>query len=175
MLKRRFANSVEGDFSSKYIDDDFLKGYVCCNKLRCDRPLIVYNGAENVRIKDNDFTWLLVYPDNSNYAITIIFDDKMNLVEWYFDISKKIGVENDVPYEDDLFLDMVINPTGQVLIIDEDELLDAKMKGIVTDEDVELAYSTLNHLKDLYGQNLQYLKSLTKHLCELFDLKFRFK
>lgn len=171
MLKRRFANSIEGDFHLKKIDEKFFKGYVCCNRLKCNERVMVYDGTKTVCIRDDGYVWILVYPDGANYAITIIFDDKMRLVQWYFDIAKQVGTENGVPYEDDLFLDLVITAEGQSLVLDEDELLEAGESGVITSSDIELAYSTLELLKQRYGANVQGLRVFTGQLCNQFDLK----
>ena len=174
MLKRRFANSIEGDFHLKYLNEKFFKGHVCCNKIWCNSPVVVNDGTKDVCIRDDGYIWFLVYPDDSNYSITIIFDDKMRLVQWYFDIAQQLGIENGVPYEDDLFLDLVITDEGQLLVLDEDELLEARQSGVIGDADVELAYSTLELLKKKYGTDVMGLKIFTKQLCRQFNLEYNF-
>ena len=99
-----------------------------------------------------------------SYALTIMFDDKQNLIEWYFDVSKNVGVENGVPYDDDLYLDLVITPQGNKLVLDEDELKEALSRCEITEEDVTLAYNTLEELDKKYVQNMRELKSLTHFL-----------
>ena len=74
---------------------------------------------------------------------------------------KKIGLENGIPFEDDLYLDMIITPNGEKIIIDEDELLEARKKEIITQEDVDSAYKTLKEkLKENKDKNIeiQYFK-----------------
>ena len=39
-----------------------------------------YNGKENICIRDNNYEWIEVYPENGKYAITIMYDDKGNLI-----------------------------------------------------------------------------------------------
>lgn len=172
MLKRRFANSTEGDFKIKYIDDEIFSGHICCVKVRCEKPLVVNDGSREICIKDDDYTWILLYPSGSNYAITVIFDAGNRLVEWYFDIAKNVGVERGIPYEDDLFLDMVITPEGCELILDEGELQDAKSAGIIDENDVNLAYKTLHYLEGKFANNISGLKLLTNFACEELGLKY---
>lgn len=170
-LKRRYAFNKNDNYRLLKIDESFFKGYACFLKLKnVEKPLIVYNGNENICIKDNDFEWIEVYPTNENYAITIMYDNKGNLIEWYFDISKKIGIENGIPYEDDLYLDLVITPNGERIVIDEDELLNAKENGDITQEDVKLAYEVLKKLDNKYVNNLNELKNLTNYLLSKFKL-----
>ena len=124
--ERRYSNKVEGDYTQKRVDEEYFKGYICNVKIKdVNKPLIVNNGVSEICIKDNGYEWFEVYPDNENYAITIMFDEKLNLIEWYFDIAKEVGIENSIPYEDDLYLDMIITPDGQKLVLDEEELIDA--------------------------------------------------
>lgn len=169
-MKRRYANKVEGIYVQKRVDEDYFKGYVCNVKIiDVEKPLIVNNGINEVCIKDNGYEWFEVYPDNKNYALTIMFDNKLNLIEWYFDIAKEVGIENGIPYEDDLYLDMVVTPDGQNLVLDEEELNEAFRRGEISQFDVDLAYQTLKELEKMYVCNIDNLVNLTNKFCELFE------
>ena len=170
-MKRRYANEVNGDYSQKKIDSIEFKGYACYIKIKdVKRPLIVNNGKEEICIKDNGYEWIEVYPENGKYAITIMLDDNHNLIEWYFDISKKIGLENGIPFEDDLYLDMIITPNGEKIIIDEDELLEAREKEIITQEDADSAYKTLKEIESKYANNIDELIELTNYILSIFKI-----
>ena len=97
-----------------------------------------------------------------------MFDNNKNLIEWYFDVSKQIGIENGIPYEDDLYLDYVIMPDKKEIILDEDELLNAVEIGDITEEDKELAYKVVEQLKTKYYDNFESLKELTNELYNSF-------
>ena len=171
-MKRRFACDPNDNYSILEIKEPFFKGHAVFLKLQnIEKPLIVYNGEKNICIKDNNYEWIEVYPTEGKYAITIMYDDKGNLIEWYFDISKKTGLENGIPYEDDLYLDMIITPNGKKIVLDEEELLEAKDNGIITQEDVENAYKTLSELDSKYVQNLDELIRLTDFLLSKFKAK----
>lgn len=171
-MKRRFANAVEGDYFQEKIENVDFKGYVSYIKIKnVKEPLIVNNGKNKICIKDENYEWFEVYPDNGKYAITIIFDNNDNLIEWYFDISKNIGLENGIPYEDDLYLDMIITPIGEKIIIDENELLEALKNGDITQEDVDSAYQTLDYLENKYVNNLDELVKFTNFMCDKFKRK----
>ncbi len=168
-VKRRYANQVEGDYYQDRLETDYFSGFVCYIKINnIKKPLIVNNGLDNICIKDNDYEWFELYPDNGKYVLTIMFDNNNNLIEYYFDISKEVGLEDGVPYEDDLYLDMIITPSGKVLVIDENELLEAEKNGNITHEDVMDAYKTLEYLKDKYVNNFEKLNNFTKKLKEKF-------
>ena len=93
-----------------------------------------------------------------------MYDDKDNLIEWYFDIAKEVGVENGIPYEDDLYLDLIIKPNGTLIILDEDELKEAFNNGIITKKDIDLVYNTLSKLQSKYADNINYLVELTREI-----------
>jgi predicted RNA-binding protein associated with RNAse of E/G family len=50
------------------------------------------------------------YDYNSKVKLTAIYDANNEIIEWYFDIARKIGKENGIPFEDDLYLDDVVTP-----------------------------------------------------------------
>jgi len=171
-MRYRHANSVSGDYIQKRIEEEYFTGYVCNIKIKgLKKPFIVFNGIDNVCIQDDNYEWIEVYPDNANYAITIMFDDDHKLIEWYFDIAKKVGVDNGIPFEDDLYLDMVITPNGQKIVLDEDELLRAFENREITQTDVDNAYQTLDFLEKRYYQDLAFLKSLTNNFWYIFHDK----
>lgn len=118
---------------------------------------------------DDNYEWLEIYPDDEKYAITVMFDDKKNLVEWYFDTIKRSGIENDIPYIDALYLDLVIRRNGNQIVLDEDELKEALEANDITKEDFEMAYKTVNELEEKYSNNLDELFELTNKLYDKFE------
>ena len=103
-----------------------------------------------------------------------MFDNQHNLIEWYFDISKNIGIENGIPFEDDLYLDMIMMPTGEEIVVDEEELLKAFHQGDISQEDVDCAYQTLSYLENTYVNHLEELVKFTNHLSERFKSKIKY-
>lgn len=119
MLERRFKLSyVEGNDFSGYVSAIFM------DKVR--EPLIVEVAGQQLPIVDNGYIWLQHLPDNENYSLTTMYNSQGNVVQWYFDISKQNGVNAEgIPYFDDLYLDVVILPSSEIIILDENELLEA--------------------------------------------------
>ena len=172
-MKRRFAYSIDDkriEFKQRKIKEEYFNGIVCYLKyVNVEKPLIVNNGREEICLYNNNYEWLELYPSNSNYVITIMFDDNKNLIEWYFDISKNVGVENGIPYEDDLYLDFIITPNGEGIVIDEDELQNALDKNDITNDDYEFAYKVLRELQNKYLSDFNSLKDLTEILYNSFS------
>lgn len=168
-MKKRFAYGPDDLYQQIRIDETFFRGIVCSVKIQnVSKPKYVKKGKETLCIIDNGYSLIEAYPDDGKYALTIMFDDKGKLIEWYFDIAKTVGTENGIPFEDDLYLDLVIMPDGESIVLDEDELLSARDKGLISQEDVDGAYSTLQELKSKYACCMAELIKLTDFLTEQF-------
>lgn len=96
------------------------------------------NGTEDCILAPGH-QWLQIYPNNKHYAITAMYDKKSKIVEWYFDVIKEAGVMNQIPYIDDLYLDVVLTKTHDIIILDEDELEEALKTQDITEEEYNLA------------------------------------
>ncbi len=116
----------------------------------------------------NNYKWLEFYDYNSKVKLTAIYDgNNKNIVEWYFDIAKEIGKENNRLYEDDLYLDVVVTPTGEVILLDEDELKDALEKGQITNLDYENAYKEASKLMEQLKDKKDKLQEFTDKYLKL--------
>ena len=64
-------------------------------------------------------------------------------MQYYIDVAKEYEIdERGLPYFDDLYLDVVLLPNGEIYVLDEDELEDAYKIGDITKEEYELAWHT---------------------------------
>ncbi|SEM83175.1 hypothetical protein SAMN05518847_101916 [Paenibacillus sp. OV219] len=97
--------------------------------------------------------------------MTTMFDDKNRVVQWYIDICKTQGLtDQQVPWFDDLYLDVVVLPTGEVFLLDEDELEEAVSQGTVTIKDAALARKTAGRLlSTIRNGRFRYFTLSLKH------------
>lgn len=113
-------------------------------------PFVLSNG---LCIIDNGYYVLEIIPKNENYSLRVFFNEKKERLQYYFDISLENGLDEStkVPYYTDLFTDIIIT-NGKVEVVDEDELYDAFVGGIITAKDFKLANETrdklLNEIND---------------------------
>lgn len=112
-------------------------------------------------ILDNDYKWLEFYDYNSKVKLTAFYDDSNRIVEWYFDIAREIGKENGLPYEDDMYLDVLVTDIGEIILLDEDELKEALDEKIITKEEFESAYKDADGLIDRLQNKKQELQNFT--------------
>lgn len=163
-MKRTYADRpnwrriIEKKFKLTYIEEKEFKGNVSIiyiDKVR--EPLVLEVAGENLCLAGDGFIWMQHFPKDCNYALTTMFNAKQEVVQWYFDIcnGNKINPSG-IPYYDDLYLDVVLLPTGKILLLDEDELEQALKENDITADQYELAYFEARKLM----QNIQKNKEM---------------
>lgn len=174
-LKKRFADRKVGGksnntiFETKSIESKDFTGDVCyyCFK-DVTKKMYIPNGK---CMLDNDYEWLEFYDYNSKIKLTAVYDDKSAIIEWYFDIARRIGKENNVPYEDDLYLDVVARPNGELVLLDEDELQEACNRLEVSKSEFKMAYDEANKLMKKLKNNTDKLEEFTNRYLKEFSEK----
>ena len=152
-MRKRCLNGVGKEWcqlyraETKYIQDIY-SGYLSLIHIdKVNRRLAFQTENGELCLGDDGFKWLTFLPDKSNWCMTAMYNHCNEIIEWYFDITKKNGIdEQGNPYQDDLFLDVVLSPSNEILILDEDELQDALNQGEVTDGEYRMAYSVCEKL-----------------------------
>ena len=170
-MKKRYIEPIghksidDYKFKKMYIDTDEFKGHVGCTDIKhvLNEWHVQRDDGTKECILKSGYKLITLYPDDSKYAITAFYNEKKEIIEWYFDMVKEFGEENGLPYMMDLYLDLVITKSGEVYILDEDELLDAVKTNDITKKDYELAHNTLDMLLEKYdnGNNISELRNLT--------------
>ena len=171
-LKKRFANKYVGYRAKKTeqkiisVADEYFNGDIYYyNFIEVNSPIIIPNGK---CIIDNNYKWIEFYDYSSKIKLTAIYDENSKIIEWYFDIAREIGKDDGIPYEDDLYLDVVVTPNGEVTLLDEDELNEAYNKREMTKEEYENAYKQSEQLMNKLKNNKDKLKEFTeKYLKEM--------
>ena len=122
--------------------------------------------SDEICILDNGYKWLEFYNYDSKIKLTAIYDNNLEIVEWYFDIAKEIGKDNGLPYEDDLYLDVVVTSDEKIQLIDEDDLEDALKRMEINLEEYKLAYDEAKKLISMLDGNTNKLAIFTKEYLD---------
>ena len=175
-LKKRFVTSAtniqvveNGNFKIKNVNNSDFKGDIALiNFNKVHKPYII---EENNRCLINDnYKWVEFYDCNKKHKLTAMYNEKNEIVQWYFDIARKIGKENDLPYEDDLYLDVVVTSAGEIILLDEDELKDAYDRLEVSQKDYDMAHAEAKKLMNQLEKNIDKLHIFTnKYLKEMTE------
>lgn len=164
-LVREFDSVVEVKQSLKSVDDTDFKGDIYLNYfIKISEPYMLDKG---LCIQDTRYKWLEFYDYTSKVRLTAIYDEKNQIVEWYFDIAKEIGKENGIPFEDDMYLDVVLTPKGDTILLDEDELKDALDTKYITKEEYENAYLTAKELMQKIEGKVDKIKEFTDKYLQI--------
>lgn len=93
--------------------------------------------------------WLQQFPIDKKHSVTTMFDTTGNILQWYIDICLKNGLDRNRPWMDDLFLDIIVLPSGEVILKDVDELEEAYLNGIIDKPLYNIAREEANNITEL--------------------------
>ncbi|WP_042472641.1 DUF402 domain-containing protein [Bacillus ndiopicus] len=176
-MKRRYLHRndwqriIRKDYQEMKINDENFKGYISLIQMHeVAKPLITKHLDKEICIVDNRYSWLQQLPFNENFAITTMFNQDGEIVQWYIDIIYESGVENGIPYMDDLFLDIIVFPTGEVIQKDKDELAWALASNLITQQQYERAYQVFNQvLAQIEEGSFPYFFMSSQHRNKLLN------
>ncbi len=171
-LKKRYANSssqsndvIETQQKMKSIEENDFKGDMYLeNYIKVRKPYMLKNG---LCIRNNGYKWLQFYDYTSKVALTAIYDENNEIVEWYFDIAREIGKENEIPYEDDMYLDVVLQKDGKIILLDEDELKAAYERLEISKQEFDETYQIANNLMEKLKSKEEKVKAFTDKYLKL--------
>lgn len=123
--------------------------YLCIKRINeIDQAFVVETSGQSIVYIDNGYYIVEFTPLDKFYNARVYLDKDANVIGYYFDMSRGNGVEENVPYYDDLYLDLIYCPNEDDLlsIEDEDELLDALNAGKITKKEYNLAKDVCSSL-----------------------------
>lgn len=134
--------------------------------------LICNLGKREFCLINDGYIWIQRLPIQKNWSVTTMFNEKNAIIQWYFDITKQNSIDaNGQPFYDDLYLDVVVFPSGEVVLLDEDELKDALEQEVITKADFDLAYNVANEIMNGIAQDILYLSSMSNEDLNFFKSK----
>ncbi len=156
MLKRKYGERpdwtriLQRKYAQTFLETDEFKGYITLLQMKqLTEPLIVHYAQRDVCIADEGYLWLQQFPADQHHSVTTMFNAEGNIVQWYIDICHRNGWEDGKPWWDDLYVDIILFPSGEMLVQDADELEDAYLTGVIDKELYELAWNEVRVIKRL--------------------------
>ncbi|QUG42297.1 DUF402 domain-containing protein [Psychrobacillus sp. INOP01] len=173
---RRYGNRsdwkriIQREYTQSYVEKKEFTGYITLlNMKKVTEPLWVQYGEKRICIVDDNYMWLQHFPIGKNYSVTTMFDASGKIVQWYIDICYEIGIENNVPWWDDLFLDIIVLPTGEVIQQDEDELEEALESGSINHNMYDVAWEEATRITTCIKEDQFKLLGFSKIHKELLE------
>lgn len=169
MLKRKFGSRYDWKrvkkraYTEISIETEAFKGYVSLLHMKEVRePLYMSYEDRAVCIADNGYYWMQHFLVGQQHSVTTVFNPSGGIVQWYIDICKEIGYcTKNGPWMDDLYLDLIVLPTGKVIEKDIDELEVAFKNNVISASEYESAWAEFKRLKALLAEGSLKLKELT--------------
>lgn len=160
---------TEKEFRNMYVSEEDFKGYVSqISIIKANQP--IRTEKNYIERANSGYKWLEFYPDNSNIAMTVTYDDQNNIIQWYFDIANKIDIKDDIPYIEDLYLDVVLTNDNKCFLLDEDELEAALEINDINKQQYDMAYKIADELIEKIKNKKQELISFSNKYFEKINL-----
>lgn len=169
--RTRWVRVLERRFAVKRLETADFSGFVTrLDILNVLEPLFVTSVGQRLCIADAGYTWLQHFPAGERYCVTTVLNPAGEVVQNYIDIADKTGVsEENVPWWDDVYLDVLVVPGMGSEIIDEDDLKSGLANGVIDEEDAERARAEAERLKNLIDKGEFPLLKLAPQHAALFE------
>jgi len=176
-MKRKFSDRanwrriIKKSYSCMSIDQKEFHGILTFYRIHELRdPLYKVYGGKELCLADEGYVWMQHFPKGEHYVVTTMFDQNGKVVQWYIDVCKNQGLtEQKVPWFDDLYLDVVVLPSGEVFLMDEDELEEAYQAGEISYKDVLLAQKTASRVMTMIRNGKFRFFTLSMKHKRLYD------
>ena len=155
LLSETYLREAEKYQIKMYMDEKNY--YISVKKLiHLTEKFIIRN---NIIAMDDGYYVIEIVPKKGNTALRIFLNEKKEPIEYYFDIIKESGIDKKtkIPYFDDMYLDVVYFPSGEIHIIDEDELEEALNQEEITREEYLMVQKEKDKLCQEIKQNTNSL------------------
>ena len=170
-MKKNYANRQNDSnilckrFKMINSKDNYFKGKITLIQLEKVKEKFIAKRptGEFEVIIDNDYKILTFFPENEPYCFSAMYNNKCKLLQWYFDILReecKYDVE--IPYGEDMYLDVVVLPNGKYYILDENELKDAFDKKMITENEFKNTHASKNKIEKMLNMKFDKLKEFTE-------------
>lgn len=145
--KRGWRRVTDSSYKEQLItlnDERFLVGLISINKVT--NPLTVKIVDEDVCVVAPGFHWLTIMPEKKYFSITVMYDEDWTVLQYYIDINYEHTLKLGDAKRKDLYLDVLVLPSGKKEVVDKKDLKHALKKGKVTKEQSDFAYSVVDEV-----------------------------
>lgn len=111
-------------YHQMHMDNEVFKGWVSLNYLTDGETRYwEYEKSGKIPVSAKGMTWLTLIPDDRKRCIGAYITPDRRVSVWYVDVIEETGMDEDgVVYYIDKYLDVILTPQGDVVVMDRDEL-----------------------------------------------------
>lgn len=133
MGESRWKNVKAAQYCHQIVEYDGAPAAAGLVRLSTDTPVYAGRGENRIKIVDEGFLWLQLAPEDGFFWLTAMYDEKAQLVQFYFDLTLGNHIRADgESWFCDAFADVVITPGLAPRLLDADELAQAQCEGLLT-------------------------------------------
>lgn len=160
---------LKRNVSQKHVNDVFFKGHIGLLEIfEVNEPQIWKFNGDGIVVCDKGLKWLAILPQDDFYCVTAMMNEKEEILLWYIDMIAGQGVDHEgVPYFDDLYLDLLVYPNGEIIEDDRDELEQALQEKDISRQQYELALETSERLQKGLLSDIENFKEYTYKCLDL--------
>ncbi len=170
-LDKRGKNGIEYSYSKmiKVLKNE-IEYYIFAMKIKkIEKPLVVKRKERQKIILDSGYTYIQILPIGENYSLTMTYDKLGNVIEFYFDVTYSNFLDDrNMPFYEDLYLDVVITMDKEIFLLDKDELDRALKIGDITKDMYEFAIKQSKLISLNALENFETLKPISQKMYNTF-------
>lgn len=167
---KRAISSTYKEVKMTLDNDSWIVGMLTVDKVR--NPLHVNILDQKVCVLDNGFKWMTLLPENQKFSMTVMYNTKLEVMQYYFDINEKNIAELGEARRKDLYLDVLVLPDGRCELVDEDDLERALSNGRIDKKKYKETKHVAEQLKlDIEKHFDSYQKIANACLDEIMTMK----
>ncbi|MBQ2057809.1 MAG: DUF402 domain-containing protein [Oscillospiraceae bacterium] len=126
-----------------------------------DAPKVISACGTDITISDRGYFWYQLALREKFFWLSAAFNAEGELIELYFDITGGNRFDNpEDPEFTDMYLDVVLTPSGDIRVLDRDELDEAFNDGIISDSEY---FEAIEHCEELCGYLKEHGSELIAH------------
>ncbi|WP_180809850.1 DUF402 domain-containing protein [Staphylococcus sp. 17KM0847] len=145
--KRHWRRLLDRDYIEVKVNNNKFKGIIgliTINKVR--EPLEVTVVGKKMIVADDKYQWLQIVPEKKRYSVTVMFNDRGEPLQYYFDVNLKNITQKGKARTLDLYLDVLVLPDGRYELVDQDDLERALQTNQITRKQYHEAYIIAHQL-----------------------------
>nr|WP_232796181.1 DUF402 domain-containing protein [Staphylococcus canis] len=170
--KRHWRRLLDHDYTEVRVNNNKFKGIIgliTMNKVR--EPLEVSVIGKRMIVADDHYQWLQILPEKKRYSITVMFDTEGRPLQYYFDVNLKNITQKGKARTLDLCLDVLVLPTGQYELVDEDDLKRALKNKKITQKQYHEAYIIAHQLMIQIFEDFDAIKDKVRYCYQKINRK----
>lgn len=172
--KRHWRRLLDHDYIEVKVNNNKFNGIIGLISIKKVRdPLEVTVVNQRMVVADDGYQWLQILPEKKRYSMTVMFDDKGQPLQYYFDINLKNIIQKGRARTIDLCLDVLALPDGQYELVDQEDLERALKSNQITRKQYHEAYVIAHQLMIQIDEDFESIQKKAMYCYHKINRKYQ--